>query len=231
MKTLASWGALFLIFAGACEACVRVEVAQPSSKNAKITVLLDGKPAGGVRLLVRLPDEYGQRSLQTGSHGAAMLTNLPVGTTCITAIGEKNLTSGLCLTVPKRSTNEVSSFSMILAPTSLLFRSAEDNVKGVEQSPPSLRLRELAGTVVDPSGAVIAKAEIQVYKRGAYPGKPLVRLKTSETGQFTASLHPGIYTLIIQMLGFRTAFRSVELVPDAGESELRETLQLASTCG
>jgi hypothetical protein len=231
MKTLASCSALFLLFAGVCEACVRVEVAEPSSKNARMTVLLDGKPAGGVRLVVRLADKHGQRSLQTGSDGTAMLKGLPEGTTCVTAIGEKNLTSGLCLDVPKRSTNEVSSFSMILVPKSPLFRSAENNVKEVEQLPPSLRLRELAGTVVDPSGAVIPKAEIQVYERGAYPDKPLVRLKTNEGGQFAASLRPGIYTLTIQMPGFRMAFRSVELEADAGESELRETLQLASSCG
>jgi len=70
----------------------------------------------------------------------------------------------------------------------------------------------------------------RVYKRGTYPQNPIAVLKTNERGQFAASLEPAIYTVIFRRRGFRTEFIGLEIRPDGGDKELRETLQLASDC-
>jgi len=233
MKGIAFLAAFFPVLTGASMACVRVDVReppQPSLKNAKITVLDNGNPAGGIRLTVRLSGKEGRRSVQTDSRGTATITDLPEGTTWVTAFGEGLLTSRLCLAVPARATNEVSSFYMALAPGPLWPLSPEDKVDTLEQSPPTARVASLKGTILDPLGELIPGAEVRVYKRGTYPQNPVAVLKTNERGQFAASLEPAIYTVIFRTRGFRTEFIGLEIRPDGGDQELRETLQLASDC-
>jgi len=79
------------------------------------------------------------------------------------------------------------------------------------------------------AGASMARVR-RVYKRGTYPQNPIAVLKTNERGQFAASLEPAIYTVIFRRRGFRTEFIGLEIRPDGGDKELRETLQLASDC-
>ena len=232
MSTATYLGALFLLAAGVCKACVRVEVArlpQPSTKNAKITVQINGKPAGRVRLNVRHPGRQGRQFIQTDADGTAMLADLPEGTTCVLALGENNLASSLCLDVPRLTTTERSSFYMILGPTTSSL-SPEDKVEMVEQSPPSVRLRALNGTVLDPLSALIVTAEIQVYRRETYPQDSVASLKTDDRGRFAASLEPGIYTVVFKTRGFKSEIVGVEVTPLGSEKELRETLLVASDC-
>ena len=230
MRGLVFAGAILFFLGEAVTACVRVEAPtrkQPSTKNATITVLLDGKPTGQVRLHVRLPGQQGRRSVQTDPDGNAMLTDLPEGTSCLLAVGEHHLTSSLCLDVPKLAATEKSSFYMVLGPaTSSL--SPEDRIDVLEQSPPSVRVKSLNGTVLDPLGAVIVMAEIQVYRRGAYPRNPSALLKTDGSGRFAASLEPGVYPAIFRIRGFKAEILGVEVVRDGGKRELRQTLQVAS---
>ena len=232
MRSATYLGALFLLVAGVCKACVRVEVdplPEPSAKNAKITVRINGKPAGRVRLNVRHPGEQSRRSIQTDAKGTAMLTDLAEGITCVLALGEDNLTSSLCLNVPRLTTTEISTFYMVLGPTSSSL-SPEDRVDIVEQSPPSVRLKSLKGTLIDPLGAQIVMAEIQVYRRATYPQDPVASLKTDDHGQFSASLEPGIYTLVFRTRGFKSEIVGVEVTRGGTEKGLRETLQVASDC-
>src|SRR5215469_1757125 len=119
VNVLAIIGALLFSLVEIPLACVRVEVPalpQPSTKNARIAVRFNGEAAGKVRLGVRLAGRQARRWIQTDTDGIAMLTDLPEGTTCLLAIGENNLTSSLCLDVPKLSTSEKSSFYMVLGP-------------------------------------------------------------------------------------------------------------------
>ena len=232
VSTATYLGALFLLAAGVCKACVRVEVAplpQPSTKNAKITVRINGRPAGRVRLSVRHPGRQGRQSIQTDADGTAMLTGLPEGTTCVLALGENNLTSSLCLDVPRLTTTEKSLFYMVLGPTTSSL-SPENTVDVVEQSPPSVRLKSLNGTVLDVLSAQIVTAEIQVYRRGTYPQDPVASLKTDDRGRFAALREPGIYTVVFTARGFKSEIVGVEVTPVGGEKELRETLQVASDC-
>ena len=169
-------------------------------------------------------------AVDTDSRGTATIADLPEGTTCVTAFGEGHLTSRPCLALPARAANEVSSFHMGLAPRPWWPQSPEDKVDALEQSPPTATVASLEGTILDPLGELIPGAEVRVYKRGTYPQNPIAVLKTNERGQFAASLEPAIDTVIFRRRGFRTEFIGLEIRPDGGDKELRETLQLASDC-
>ena len=202
---------------------------KPSSRNAKITLQLDDKPQGNAKHTVSLPPQQGTRSLVTDSRGATLLKDLPLGISCIAATGENNLSAGLCLEVSAQSTTEVSSFQLTLAAPPPRVNSFDEKVKRMEQRPPALRFRTLAGIVLDPVGAVIPKAKIQIHKRGSYPGEPMKTLKTNELGRFSDSLKPGAYTVIVRVPGFRTEFQGIEISPDGKDDELRQVLQVQAT--
>ena len=199
---------------------------KPSSRNAKITVLLSGKPQAKVKIVVSLPAGQGSRSFVTDSDGSVMLKDLPKGMSCVKATAESNLADEVCLQVPAHSNNEVSSVYMAFS-APLPTDSFENKVKRAEQSDPSQRLRRLAGTLVDANGAVIPGADIQVYRRGKYLDGAPATFKTNDVGRFKASLEPGIYTVIFRMFGFEREFVEVEISPEGSERELYETLQVA----
>lgn len=204
---------------------------QSSSRNAKITVLVNGKPQGNVKLTVSLPQRQGLRSFVSDSEGTAVIKNLPEGMSCVTATTENNLTDVLCLQVPNHSTGELSSFVMVLSPRPA--HSFDDRVRRAEQSPQIMRLRKLAGTVVDENDALIQNADVQVYKGGKYPEGLVTTTKTNEFGHFEASLEPGTYTVIFRMFGFGSEVVEVEVSSNGSEEKVRRTLKVAATdyCG
>ncbi len=170
----------------------------------------------------------GSRFFVSDSEGHVMLNDLPEGLSCLTATAENDLTDALCLQVSARSKDEISSFYLILSPKLPHSHSFDSKVKRAEQSAPGLRLRKLAGTVVDPVGAVISKADVQIYKRGKYPYGTVTTLETNEAGRFEASLEPGVYTVIFRMYGFGKEFLEIEISPHGSETEVRETLQVVT---
>lgn len=227
MKVLAALALNLTWHAFAFGQCVIVLDTKPSARNAKITVLLDGKPQGNAKLIVNLPARQGSRSLATDSQGAAVLKDLPAGTSCITATAENNFFAGLCLEVSAKASSDVNSFQLSLAPPRP--NPFDEKVKRSERLPPSLRLRTLAGVVLDQAGGVIPKAEIQIYKRGSYPREPVMTVKTDDEGKFSATPEPGVYTVIVRRLGFRPEFQGVEISPDGKGDELRQILQVPPT--
>ncbi len=224
MKLLTAFLVILTCCDFAASECVEVtqREAKPSSRNARITVELDGKPQGNVKLIVSLPEGQSPRSFVTDSRGEAMLKDLPVGTDFVTAVGENYLRAELCLAVSAQSNSKMSSFTLAL----LDVLPALGNVQAAEQSAVPERLRQLDGLVLDPSGAAIPHAEIQVYKRGSYPKKPLAKGWTDQEGRFTVLLNPSSYTIIVRMQGFGTSIRVVEISPDGREGQLHEILQV-----
>ncbi|HEV8483950.1 MAG TPA: carboxypeptidase regulatory-like domain-containing protein [Blastocatellia bacterium] len=74
----------------------------------------------------------------------------------------------------------------------------------------------ITGTVVDPSGAVIQNATVTVTNKNTGASRVI---QTAETGTFSApSLVPGTYEVRVEMLGFATNVRSVEVVTGATNS-------------
>lgn len=227
MKVLVALALNLTWCAFAVSQCVVILDSKPSSRNAKITVLVDGTPQGNAKLFINLPAGQGSRSLATDLRGAAVLKDLPVGTNCITA-AESNLSGGLCLEVSAQS-NTQSSFRVSLVAKPPHLNPPEGRVKHMEQSPPTFRLKTLAGVVLDPAGGAIPKAGVQIYKRGSYPREPVMTVKTDDEGKFSASLEPDVYTVIAQSPGFQPEFQSVEISRDGKDDELRQILQLKPT--
>lgn len=80
----------------------------------------------------------------------------------------------------------------------------------------------ITGTVVDPSGAVIAGASIQVKNSDTGSVYPTV---TTATGNYTVSqLPPGTYELTVMVMGFKTYDHSNLRVP--AETVVREDAQM-----
>jgi Carboxypeptidase regulatory-like domain len=199
---------------------------KPSSKNARLTLLLSGKPQANARLTIITFDGRGSRSVVTGADGTAILQDLPEGITCVTVTVRDSLLAGLCLDVPARSGDAVSSFQMTLATTMPSTDSLENSVSRLEQSPPALRVRSLRGTIMDPVGGVIPKAELQIYKRGSYPRNPVQKLETDENGEFADLLEPGAYTVVVRRLGFAPKCFAVDIAQDAQECTFLQTMDV-----
>jgi Carboxypeptidase regulatory-like domain len=229
MKSLAAVVLALICCAFAAGECVVVVNETPSPRNARITVLVDGKPQRDVKLTVVLPAGKGSRSFVTDSHGTVMLRDLPDGTNCVTATDENNFRGDLCLAVPRHSARKISSFNLNLSPYGFGL-SPNDEVKTAEKNLAPERFLRLDGTVLDQAGAVISQAEIQVYKRGSYPHSPVAKVWTDGQGRFTVPLNPDHYTVVIQRTGFKTGYRIIEISPEGAEGQLREILQIGLIC-
>ncbi|MGC1484046.1 MAG: carboxypeptidase-like regulatory domain-containing protein [Candidatus Acidiferrum sp.] len=227
-----TWLAALTLTVSACaattDACVFVNgwETKPSSKNAEVLLLLNGKPQANARLTVISASPTGWRFIATGPDGTAMLEDLSRGITCVTATDQKELFAALCLRVSAQSESSVSQFRMSLTPTPPHTSSLYARVQELKESPPALTVRSLRGTVMDPVGAVIPKAEVQVYKRDSYPHSPVKILSTNETGEFSDLLEPGIYTVIVRASGFAAECLAVEIRRDDKECELRQILDV-----
>jgi len=230
MKTLAVSLWLLLPIGEICSACEIVgEVAtEPSSKKARITVFMNGKPLPSAKLSIQTPS--GHRPVFLDGNGSVTLNDLPVGKTCLTGTDGSERFSALCLAVSKHSSNELSDFGMTLETGVPWFVSPEARVDWVEQAPPSARLRTLKVTILDANDAVVPNAEIQIYKKGSYPQDLVKIAKTNDVGRFEGSLQPGTYTVIFRMRGFRSEVRCIEIARDGEESEMRQTLKVGSDC-
>ena len=74
----------------------------------------------------------------------------------------------------------------------------------------------IVGTVTDPSGAVIANATVTVTNKNTGASRVI---QTAESGAFSApSLSPATYELRVEMLGFATNIRSIEVTTGATTS-------------
>jgi len=84
----------------------------------------------------------------------------------------------------------------------------------------------IQGTVSDPSGAIMADANVTITSEET---GQVVRLKTTSAGLYTSgSLTPGHYTVRVQVEGFKTVERSV-VVQVAVTSSGNVTLQIGNT--
>ncbi|MFZ0980421.1 MAG: carboxypeptidase-like regulatory domain-containing protein, partial [Candidatus Acidiferrales bacterium] len=81
--------------------------------------------------------------------------------------------------------------------------------------------------VVDPSGAAIARAEIQIQLR---PQGPVQKFAADEKGKLSVDLQPGGYDVLVSSPGFRHETREIE-VQEASRQELSVTLAIGSYSG
>jgi len=81
--------------------------------------------------------------------------------------------------------------------------------------------------VVDPSGAAIARAEIQIQLR---PQGPVQKFSADQSGKLSVDLQPGGYDVLVSSPGFRQEAREVTL-EEASRQELSVTLEVGSYSG
>jgi carboxypeptidase family protein len=78
--------------------------------------------------------------------------------------------------------------------------------------------------VVDPSGAAIARAKIQIQLR---PQGPVQKFSADQSGKLSMDLQPGGYDVLVSSPGFRQEAREVKL-EEASRQELSVTLEVES---
>ena len=93
-----------------------------------------------------------------------------------------------------------------------------------EAQSPNQPFRSITGTVLDPSGAAIAKAKVAVL---AQDDKPLAEAATDNSGSFRFDrISPGNYTLDFQAEGFREIRVHVSLTAER-QTPIRVSMQIA----
>jgi carboxypeptidase family protein len=90
-------------------------------------------------------------------------------------------------------------------------------------------LRALRGVVVDPVGAIISKAIIDVYQNEESK-RVIVHLTTDDAGRFDSELAPGKYLVIFKACGFDVQ-KVVVTVGTDGWRGMQVGLGLAGSCG
>jgi hypothetical protein len=70
---------------------------------------------------------------------------------------------------------------------------------------------------MDPSGAVIPRARIRIFRRGIEPTKVVETLQAGDAGEFEAKLDAGSYVASFSAQGFAAKLVGFEIVsPDSG---------------
>jgi hypothetical protein len=93
-----------------------------------------------------------------------------------------------------------------------------------EEQSPSPSAKAVTGTLLDPSGAAIAKAQVSLL---ASDGRPLAQVTTDNSGAFRFdNIAPGTYTLDFHAEGFRDARVNTSLTTKR-QAPIRVVLQIA----
>ena len=209
--------------------CVVVEpVYRPSFEKIRVTVLLDGKPLKDAKLEFSLVTEAKSRAaLSTDRHGVASTPELPPGRYRVVAASPDKLTTELYLDVSKSSRNQPTIFVMNLVTPPAWTPPVGAAWEAAEKAPVTGLAREFGGLLLDPSGASISGAEIQVLRKDSHPAV-VAKLKSDEAGRFATQLADGTYVAFIQMPGFRTQVLAFEVARTAGPKQLRVPMQIGS---
>ena len=223
--------ALFAMSLGALPASsyasVEVVEVRPSTQNARITVLKAGAQQQGVKLAIFAKDGKQKLVLTTDSIGMAKLPHLAPGQYCVVASTSPTLWAELCLQiVAGQKKGNPSTFTMELSdkpPRPLTF---EERLAAAEKASTALVTGTLSGTVSDPSGGVISRASLAIYRHGSKDTAHPVKATSDNAGRFSVRLRPAKYTVVIQSPGFETQFVTVEVFQGSVERTLNVNLNL-----
>jgi hypothetical protein len=205
---------------------VEVLRVEPSSQNARITVLHDGKPVQNVQVEVFTAKKRLRLSLTTDANGVVVIPKLPQGKYHIGASTPGHLGGDLLLEISDKKKTSKSEFSMQLSDRPLTY---EEIIAAAEGSAPREVLQEFRGTAVDPAGMAIPKVRIQVFQRGTGGKGPVAIAETDATGHFAAHLGKGSYTATFVAQGFSMQIHVFEIADDGERKELRIRVDLGQT--
>jgi hypothetical protein len=210
---------------------VEVLTCQPSSQGARITVDLKGKSVKDVTLVITTLENQLVQSVALNDSGSAKLPPLPPGKYLVTASAPENLAAEMCVEIPHNKLKQLSSFSLVLQTQQPNALPIEAILITAEKNPPSEHIEEFKGIVVDPAGATIAGAEIEIFPKGARirGDARAVKSKTNAEGQFSVPLAEGVYTALFMIPGFQTKVVTFEINHSSGADGLRVSLQMGAT--
>lgn len=216
------------VFAVTAQVVMVLREARPSSQNPRLKILSGGKLQPGANLAVYNVDDEQKLSFKADSHGMARLPDLPPGRYCIAASTSPTLRAILCLQIADRHARKPSTFSMELAVQPPPPPTLEEKLEAAEKAPIGLLMRVFLGTVWDPSGAVIPRATVNVYRQGATDVAHPLKTTADVQGRFSAVLTPGKYTVVIESPGFEAQVVTIEISPDAPQKELNVKLNIGA---
>ena len=208
-----------------CAESVEVGTLKPqeSSRNVRIAVVLNGKPVKLARVdFCTVTGAQACFSAYTGDDGVAVPQALALTTYHVFALFEDGLSSDLYLHVSPQG--KATSFAMDLTPS---FKAAQAVLAAAEKLPIREIVREFAGSLQDPSGAMIPGVNIKVVRKRPADQTDVLRLKSDANGHFSAQLTDGVYIAFFSSPGFRTEIVPFEAAAQ-GEKEMLVKLQIGS---
>lgn len=215
---------------------VRSEV-RPSKQNALATVMMDGKAAKHLQLLLQIhlfPDgTESELELTTDARGNIDLKNLHVGRNCLTAhsaTGDTRWTGSMCLDVIASPNSTPTKFPFVLSVLTLEPPSMDEVLREKEKLPIELSVPAFAGTVKDMTGALVPKADISIYRRDIKAKTDPVKVKTDGEGAFAVPLGAGTYTVVIMEAGFKIRYMELEIKKDAPIRNIAIELNIGDVC-
>lgn len=188
---------------------------QDSSPQARITVILDGKPLQGAKLDFYSDATQTHFSEMTDESGAVMPPKLAPGTYEVKASLNEVVGISLDLVVAERP--GVTDLAMDLT----------DAVQKVESIPVASQLQTFQGNVQDVSGAAVPAARIVIVTRGSRTKKLVLDTKSDEQGHFSKELPAGSYIAFFLSPGFQTEVIPFE-VASTGTGDLKPKLKPGS---
>jgi hypothetical protein len=209
----------------ACAESVEVGTAkaEESSRNVRITVILNGKPLNLAK--VEFCTTTGKQTcftVLTGDNGVAVPQTLALTTYHVFALFEDDLSSDLYLHVSPQG--KATSFAMDLTPS---FKAAQAVLAAAEKLPVREIVREFTGSLQDPAGAMIPGVNIKVVRKGSADNRDVMRFKSDANGHFSAQLADGAYIAVFSSQGFRTEIVPFEVAAQ-GDKEMLVRLQIGN---
>ncbi|HKM84903.1 MAG TPA: carboxypeptidase regulatory-like domain-containing protein [Terriglobales bacterium] len=183
---------------------------------------LEGKPLPGanVELYFGKPSATNDLPYETGvtgSDGITVTSELSVATFYIRVLSRDLQIAVFTLDAPLERELHANEGNVELLATPLApvadSESCCDFCSAVVEKILQADLRALRGVVMDPTGAVVSKAKIDVYQNEE--GKQAIaHLATDNAGRFTSELAPGKYLVIFKACGFDAQKVVVTVVPN-----------------
>jgi hypothetical protein len=195
---------------------------QQASREVRILAVQDGKPLVGASLSVFFgAEDKASLLLATDQRGLAVVSRLRPGRYHIVALSPDRLdTAVLYMEVPEKAAAQTSSFLIDLT-ASDLGPPITLAAPAVNTAPINDYIRQFKGVVSDVTGAVIPKAQVQVYRRGEEVKEPVAKLRADVSGRFSAQLAPGAYVAFLESPGFKTRIVGFEIGPQLQAKDLQ----------
>lgn len=207
-----------------------IEIVQivKSSQQPRITTDQFARPLSGVRIEVyrgfgascSQPKGNAQLVLVADAQGSAVLPKLPQGKYYLLAQAQPNLRANLCLNISSHVTATSREFTLNLAPCDP-DPTYEQIIAGTESAPDFQTVPEFRGEVLDPTGAPIRRATIEVVFKGTGGKKYAANLQTDALGRFFANLPEGGYVAFFRGQGFENRVVGLTISKAEGHGEIQ----------